>query len=422
MRRLVLVGLCCAAATARADDRAIDRIELTLVPDVALVEPAFPLDRHVDYAERQKTGMRAAAGLGIDAHGQPVGDVAAAAGQGTENVIAAVRSELTADRDGIVRGRHRGLFELRSDWDDDLVGSLALEGGIDHGLARGLAAPRLGVGNATDARAALEGMVRLGGDHHDFDWVAIARADAGATRWLDAPGLDRAVRRGLMLGTGATSYDGEIPRGSMDWLRARVEHATIRRPLAPAGIASLDTNVRAVELGIGTHELTLHIDHELLAVIDTDLGWTWLEADTATGALRDSAFRMKLAAGFAWSAGHKHYPVRRMGLGLGRTPTYTPDGQRLVSEWRLELDQGVETKRVVLGARGGITWLTPLAGPSADTLLGYGAQLDAAVKLGMGIEAGAYHASTFQPRAPGDPWASPRHWTIEAGLLARLRR
>ena len=117
----------------------------------------------------------------------------------------------------------------------------------------------------------------------------------------------------------------------------------------------------------------------------------------------------------------KGWPLRKISFGLGRTPTHTPDGQRLVSEWRIEGEQSIESKRVVLGTRGGITWLSPLAGPNAPTLLGYALQLDAALKLGHGFEAGVYHASTYQPRLAGDPWLSPRHWVIEAGALARYR-
>jgi hypothetical protein len=197
--------------------------------------------------------------------------------------------------------------------------------------------------------------------------------------------------------------------------------------------------IRAVELGIGMHDFTLHIDHELLAVIAVDFGWTWLQADTAAGALRDNAFRMRLGTSVAWRDSKwrrsTSNPLRKVGFGLGRTPTYTPDGQRLVSEWRIEGEQSIETARWLLASRGGITWLTPLAGAHADTLLGYAIQLDAALKLGHGIEAGVYQASTYEPRlAPGmeragftpargiDPWATPRHWRIEAGALARLRR
>jgi hypothetical protein len=205
-------------------------------------------------------------------------------------------------------------------------------------------------------------------------------------------------------------------------LRGRVEHVRIRRPLAPAGSASLDTEIRIAELGIGAHDFTFHIDHELLAILAVDFGWSWLQADTASGPLRDNAFRMRLGTAAQWRDETSEWPLRKVGIGIGRTPTYTPDGQRLVSEWRIEGEHGIETKRVVLAARGGITWLSPRAGASAETLVGYGAQLDAAYKLGAGIEAAVYHASTYQPRLAGDPWGSPRHWTIEAGVLARYRR
>ncbi|HEY5926367.1 MAG TPA: hypothetical protein VIV11_31995, partial [Kofleriaceae bacterium] len=392
MHRVALI-VCAAAATAHADDR----IDLVHAPEVRLLEPVFPLDRHISHARRTKTGTTGSLALGLDHHGEATGVATLGLGQYTENVIAAMRSELAGGADGLVRGRHRALVELRSDWDDELVGALAVKAGIDHGLARGLAAPRLGVGPHSDGNAAADGMVRIGSDKGDFHWVAIARADAGATRWLDAPGLDRATRKAISLGTGQTSFDGELPRGSVDLLRGRVEHTRIQRPFAPAGAGSLDTIVRAVELGIGMHDFTLHIDHELLAVIAVDLGWTWLEANTAGGTLRDNAFRMRLGAGIEWIDGRAGWPRRTIGFGLGRTPTHTPDGQRLVSEWRIEGEQRIETEHFVLGTRGGITWLTPIAGASAKTLLGYGVQLDAALKLGHGIEAGVYSATTYQP-------------------------
>lgn len=417
MRRFAIGVVVCAAATAHAEER----VELVHAPELRLLEPMFPLDRHIEYARRTRAGLTGSLALGVDQHGGATGAATLGAGEASETVYVGMRSEVLADQDGVVRGRHRGLFEVRSEWDDALVGSLAATASVDHGLARGLVVPRLGVGRHTDANAALDGMVRIGSDKGDFNWVAIARADAGSTRWLDAPGLDRATRRALTLGTGQTSFDGEIPRGSIDLLRGRIEHGRIRRPFAPAGVGSLDSEVRSVELGLGAHDLTLHIDHELLAVIAVDLGWTWLEAETAGGALADNGFRMRLGAALAWQ-GERGDRLRRVGIGIGRTPTHTPDGQRLVSEWRLELEQGIETAHYVLSARGGITWLTPLAGSSADTLLGYGAQLDAALKLGSGVEAGAYHASTYEPRLAGDPWGSPRHWVIEAGVLARLRR
>jgi len=417
MHRFALVLVCAAAATARADER----VDLVLAPDAVLVEHAFPLDRYIEYSRRAKLGAGGSLALGLDQDGNGTGVATVGAGQGTENVIAGVRSELVAGAGGIVRGRHRALLELRSSWDDELVGSIAVTGGVDHGLARGLVRPRLGVGNSSDANAAIDGMVRIGKDKGDFQWVAIARADGGETHWLDAPGVDRATRKAVTLGTGQTSFDGELPRGSIDLLRGRIEHTRIQRPFAPAGSGSLDTNVRAVELGLGTHDFTLHIDHELLAIIAVDFGWTWLEADTGGSTLRDNAFRMRLGTAVNWRD-EKGWPLRKISFGLGRTPTHTPDGQRLVSEWRIEGEQSIESKRFMLGTRGGITWLTPLAGRSAATLLGYALQLDAAVKLGGGFEAGVYHASTYAPRLAGDPWLSPRHWVIEAGALARYRR
>src|SRR6185503_4875365 len=123
MHRFAIGFVLCAAATARAEDR----IDLVLAPDAVLVEHAFPLDADIEYERRAKTGAGGSLALGFDHHGAAAGVATFGAGQGTENVIIGLRSELIGGAGGIVRGRHRGLLELRSSWDDPLVGSLAMQ-------------------------------------------------------------------------------------------------------------------------------------------------------------------------------------------------------------------------------------------------------------------------------------------------------
>src|SRR5262245_56393580 len=131
MKRVAIWIVCAAAATARAEER----VDLVLAPDARLVEYAFPLDAY-DYEHRSKAGAGGSLALGFARDGATAGAATFGAGQATDTMIVGLRSELVVG-DG-VRGRHRGLFELRSDWDDPLVGSIAMTVGVDHGRARGL--------------------------------------------------------------------------------------------------------------------------------------------------------------------------------------------------------------------------------------------------------------------------------------------
>ncbi len=421
MRSVCLV-LVVITTVAHADER----VDQAAIPDITIVEPAFPLDRFVPRDQRRSSAVGGSAGLGVGRHGDRplIGAATLTAGHRSDNLLLGTHGELVLVGRGpaVERGRLRGLLELRSDWDAELAGILAVRGSAEHGQALLVAPARLGAGRRDHGEVVADGAVRIGSRKGDTVMIAMVRADASTTRWLAAPTLGRADRRGLGLGVGHTSFDGELPRGTIDLFRARVEHVRIERPFAAAGIGSLARAVRTVEVGLGTTDFTLHIDHELLAVIAVDLGWSWVEADTTGGPLADNAFRMRLGAALAWrDSGDRQR--RRIGFAIARTPTSTPDGQRLVGEWRLELATGIESSRFLLDARGTLSWLVPFTGTSeVDTLVRYGAQLEAFAKLGAGIELGVYHARAFEPPGAGDPWASARRWDAETGALARWRR
>jgi len=411
MHRLatIVVGVCVAT-----EARGEDRVELQL-PDLALLETVFHLDRYQERDSRSRSELRGSLGVGAGNDGAEI-SATEAIGLRSERGLGAIRSEFATSGLGILRGRHRGLLEVR---DEPLGAVLALHGGLDYGQALGLAPASLGSGRRTTADGALDGAIRLGKDKGDFVWVGELHGDAGATYWADAP-VDHASRRALGLGLGQQSFDGEIPRGTIDVLRGRVSDVTIQRPLLAAGASSLDSHVRIVELGVGTNELTLHVDREVLAVIAVDLGWSWLESDRAGASSSTSAFRMRLGTAIETRDERDRGP-RRIGVGLSRTPTYSPDGQ-LASEWRFELDLGRETERWIVAGRGGISWLTPLDAAARPTSLRYASQLEAFLKATAGIEVGAYHAAAFEPPIAGDPWTTPRRWRIETGVLVRLRR
>jgi len=417
----LLLVLCPTAAGAEI------RLDLAPIPELSLLEPAFHVDRDEDRDERSKSGILGSIGVGYgrfddDDRATTVGTLAV--GKRTERMVALASSELVVAGRDLFRGHHRGLIELRTEEDHEggIGGAVTLQTAIDHGEARGLAPVKLGPGRHDTAGVGAEALLDLGAEKDDFVWVAELFADGGATRWHDTPEVDRAYRRSLGLGFGRRPADGELPRGAIDLIRGRVEHVTIERPITAAAAGRIgDTDVRIVELGLGAHDLTLLIDRELLAVISADIGWSWLEADTASGRLEDNMFRMRLATAMKWQTRH-HAGERRLGVAIAREPGYTANGQRLVTDWRAELEYGLEDHKYVLSASGGISWIRAIeGGQPAPMLTRYGSHVEAFYKLGRGIELGGYHAASYEPRLGGDPWASPRHWGTELGALVRWR-
>lgn len=420
MHRALLVVLLCPAV-ASADIR----LDTEPIPDLFALEAAFHLDR--GQSDRSSSGVIGTIGLGYGRAGrEDTGTVASAiaAGAYTDSWLVLASSELVTANDAIWRGRHHALVEAHSEEDvsDGLGGSVAVQGTLEHGEARALAPIRLGQGRRTNADLAADALLHIGNEKDDFVVVAELFGEAGATRW-ESPLLDGAFRRSLGLGVGRAPADGELPRGSIDFLRGRVEHVTIHRPIIAAGSSAGigDAEVRIAELGLGAHDMTLHIDHEILAVIEGDLGWSWMEADTAQGRIADNLFRMKLAAALKSIDEHSGR-VRRLGLAIAREPGYTPDGQRLVADWRVDLAYAMETSAYVLAASGGISWPETLAGGAMPILPRYGSSIELFFKLGGGIEAGVYHATSYENQLAGDPWSADRTWATEAGVLARYRR
>jgi hypothetical protein len=414
----VALIVCAVPAVARAQG-AQGALALEHVPDVELYEAIWPLGHRFD----GKPALVGAIGLGAgerDGAGGTVAAASGAAGVEADMVLVVARSELgwwgkARDDLAAMRGRHRALLQVKTGEDLGLV--VAFTGALDHGR-RELAPVRL-AGASGSGVVGGEAMWFM--DPDDDETFAFAvRGEAGRSEWA---GGRESNRRALTLAFGYAPNDDELPRGMVDLVRGRVEHARIESPVALAAIAGArdHAEVRRVDVGIGAHDMTLHIDHELAAVIVADLGWSWLQADTAAGALADSLFRLELGAAFH-VRDRRHGRLMKLGLGIAREPTHTAGGERLVSDWRFELAGAIENRRLVLDARGGIAWLRRLDGgrSPADQLIRYGSQVEAFAKLGAGLELGGYHRASFEP-ATDDPWAGPRGWGLEAGVLIRLR-
>lgn len=420
MRWSIAVLICALPAVAHAQGR----LDLTQIPDLSRYEAVWPL-RY----DAPNPAVIGSFGLGFTGVGGDGGkrrlaaDATLGFGLETERWLVVEHSELSGFADGataeLLRGRHRALAQLRTGEDTGVVVSLG--GVLDHGTAQGLAPVHLGAGRRTTGDAEADALLILDEDC-DCHFAISARGTAGATRWA---GGAAAAREGAELALGPTPDDDELPRGQIDLVRGRVEHARITSGAAFAGAISgrRDTEVRTVEVGLGAHDFTLNIDHELKAVITADFGWSWLEADTPSGSISTNLYTMNLGAAGTWRE-RGNGRLLHAGLGIGRTPDYTQDGSRLTADWRLELEGTLENRRLALGARGGLSWLVPIAAtdgaPDASTMIRYGEQVEAYYKLGSGIEVGAYHAAHYEP-APGDPWASDRRWALEAGVEVRFR-
>ena len=397
------------------------RLDLAPMPELGLLEIIHPLDRNDD--ERSSGGLFANIGAGYGTHGGEQGTV----GEGTitigkriRRLSASATSSLVAGDNALVRGRHAGLLELRTNDrrsdDGELGGMLSLGGLVEHGEARALAPVNIGPGRRHHAAANADAMIRLEPDKDDMMFAALVRVDGSATRYLDSP-LDRAYRGALALGAALIPEDGEVPRGRIELLTARVEHANVHHNLSAAGGALPINQVRTIEVMAGANELAGYIDRELLFAVTWRFGGVWMESDTVSP---ETFFKMQLGGNFKWL---KRRGVRQLGFALAREPGTTPDGHHLLTEWRLEMVSAVEDSRFALSARGGITWINHQAGGEGDpdTIARYGSQLEGFIKLPLGFEIGGYHVMSYEPRVAGDPWASSREWRSEVGVLARWR-
>jgi hypothetical protein len=408
MRVVILAAIVGLPATVGAEDR----VDLHVLGDVVLLERALPLDRHAG----EHHAVEGSVALGVGASGEAIGAATLGAGKSTRTTLLAMRSELD-----LVRGHHRGLAELRlSDRHHGIAGVASVEARLDHGEARALAPVRIGPGRHVDGQVATQAQFFIGPEK-DFVWVATTTFDGGATRWRDSPILDRTDRRALGLAGGMAPADGELPRGRLDLLRWRIEDATVRRRLDPAA-ASPDnlSEIRTVEVGLGATDLTLHIDHEMIAVLHIELGWSWLTADTGTEELADTMFRMRIGSNLTM---RDRRGVRyRIGGGFARDPGYTPDGKRLVSEWREEFAASRETSRYRVTLRGALGWVRAVANTSGTKrVIPYAHDLEAAFAISRHLELGAHLTIVSEPPVAGDPWAAEPRTRSEAGLVLRLR-
>ncbi|HTL38018.1 MAG TPA: hypothetical protein VL326_33030 [Kofleriaceae bacterium] len=449
---VLVAAVCGGGARARADER----LDLQL-PDLPLWETAFHLDRDTPYDERTQHGVnewisagatRADDGgtydpqtgrTGSDARAAFGGSAGIAMGRQGEQLIGLWRSELYGLSGRGLRGRHRGLLEGRTRYSDDLGLDVTIAGSFEHGDARGLGPVRLGPSERATGDLSSESYVRIGSKKGDFKLVALLGAGFGGTAWeaTNAPTLDHEAHHDTTVAFAAAPSDGELPHGRIDIVRVRVEGQTVTfRPNAipidpskPMGPGNGAADVRTIDVMVGAANLTFNIDHELFCILDMAMGGSWIESESAAAdihgsvpTIHDSVFKMRMASAVKWKPSNDD-ATRGIGINISRGGTTSPDASRILGEWRLELANSMDTKDFVVEARGGVSWLRPFVGGTMEdrNIVRYGLELEAFMKVYGGVEAGIYHASSFEPRVTGDPWATPRRWAVESGALVRMR-
>lgn len=406
MRVVALLAL--LPLTAQADSR----VDLHALGDVELLERALPLDRY----EHDHHGAAGSLALGADTDGEAIGAMSVALGKATRTTLLAMRSELD-----LQRGHHRGLAELRlSERHHGIAGVAAVEAQLDHGEARALAPIRIGPGRRVDGQVATQAQLFVGPEK-DFVWVATTTVDGGATIWRDSAILDRTDRRAIGLAGGMAPGDGELPRGRIDLLRWRIEDASVTRRADPAAATADNVSeIRTVQIGLGATDLTLHFDREMLAVLRIELGWSWLTARSGTDELSDTMFHMRIGSNLALRG--RRDVTYRIGGGFARDPGYSPDGRRLVSEWREEFLGARETDRYRITLRGALGFVRAVANTAGTKrVIPYAYDLEAALAIARYLELGAHVSIVSEPPIAGDPWAAEPRLRSEAGLVLRLR-
>ena len=416
-----------------------ERLELTQISDLSVYDAVLPVNKDYRVKRGPKKGYTLTLGVGAASHGREMGSGPSVAGSlalgfGCDCGMVGARSDLwgsATDMEELeladLRGRHQLIGVAGWGKRRRSGGRIVIDGNVAHSGRQPLRLQTAAFGSARQVRAdgSAEVAIKFGEEMFDDDSISFhVAAEGAAVKWLDDGPAERANTAAMSMGFGSVLDERESVRGRIDLIKAKVAHTRIEpTPNVPAATDPLGGRlgeVRQVHVRAGIDEVTMY-DRELLGTLTAYAGWAWQEADTATRQLRDNQFELKLAGNFKFASRES---TNRIGIGIGREPTFAADGQRLISDQRVELSGDHETERIALAARGAISWLQSTRGGNGTAdlaIIRYGSQLEGFVKLPMGFQAGAYQASSFEPQMTWDPWAAPRTWNVEAGLMLRWK-
>lgn len=214
------------------------------------------------------------------------------------------------------------------------------------------------------------------------------------------------------------ALDGRVTMISLSRSRTRFEPGTLaaaRLPAVPLPPRPTGRELALTELRVGELDVTF-FDDGIMAGMRAHYGWAWMSEPGTERA--DNLFTFHYGV-------HVANDGTRFGIGLGRNPEHTPDGRRLLADWRLEIEGSRQIDTVQVAAGLGASWLDDVEHDEAPTLGRYSLDTEAFAPLGAGLELGLYHITSYEPRAaPGasfDPWLQRQGWAVETGLFLRAR-
>ncbi len=430
-----------------------ERLELTHTPDLSMYEAVLPGGlrwKRYRSGSRSNDGTSAAWSLGAgvgssDGESGGIGAGTLALGWRSPILIIGGRSEFTgfisAEGDGFDLSTSRGHHDVFAaahlgDRRDDYGIHFTLDGTARHsgGQPFRLDAPRYGTAPLKTMNGAVGATLRFGDDELALAVPVSYRGEE--TRW-DAGPLRSATGQKFSLGLGVMPNTKDAVRGTIDLIRAEVEHTRFgsRAVLSSAVLSSADVadvaddgfiadEYRKVTVAGGVKEVTFY-DRTDLGTFDFHIGYSWLESDVGAETIKAGGVDFKLGTNLQFG---KPGDSSRFGFAVARDPNRSADGSRLLSEWRLEISSEHDRDHTEIGVRGGLSWLSSKAGASTGdsdatgTLIRYGTQLDAFYKLPLNFQAGGYLATSYEPQRTIDPFSVDRTWGTEAGLLLRWKR
>lgn len=397
------------AATAGAAS-AQDRVAMDDVPDVDLyagardglaIELFAGTDGHRRFVDDVETdsGVAAIAGLRVGAQPDP-------------NRRLYLRSDLALSDGGDdffdVRGGHR-LVALYG-FGDPAPGRVFADVGVDHTFDHG-AEPLPGgpadVGPASFVDSNLEVTSWIGRmqdgkvgskDIGQAAFAAVRRRDVHY--FADSAPIDGASTIEVTAGFGVRPYHAMVLSGSRNVLWASRARTTI-------GEATIDRT----EVWLGGKDLVLRIGDDLVVGLTQAVGWSRTNAGGGRGA-------SMLAIEDVASVRSRRASAS---LGFSRRPSLTPDGARLIADWRATAMVEAVSRTGVGGSVRVVANILDDLESDVDNARRYFFHHELFADVGGDTRVGLYHLARLAPprNTAWDPWDSDRRWSNDIGLFVR---
>jgi hypothetical protein len=418
-----LVLLLAASTPAAAQQRLV----MDDVPDTALFDATSADGR-----------LRAELTAGTEAHGSLTDDdgrsgaVAATAElhagfQPAANRKLFLRSSLlvpsTGDGGFEASGRHRllGLYGFGAADPGDVFADLQLDQRLDHGPeplpgSRPDLGPAPFVDNDIEVASWAGRLQERGGNGHlgKGGYLVVRRRD------VHYDGVDTPVRAlrttELTAGFGVRGYHREVMSGARNMLWVTRSRTSLEPGAAALKETPTSLDIDRTDVAIGAREIVFHIGtaDRLQIGLSQGIGWSWLRTDDGRDAnmltIDDVATMRARDASLA--------------VGFSRRPAITPDGGRLVADWRITAMVGALSRKNNVGgtAQFVANILDDLHADGNATRYHFHNELYTVLKDAGSATLGVYHLASLAPlrgNTDWDPWSAGKRWNNELGMFLR---